>query len=299
MNFKNFDNLILEIKKMKIKRVLLQLPDGLRRKFKEFVEKIEREGIECFVSIETCYGACDIRFFDAKVIGCDAIINIGHKNMNIKNSIPVFYYVYPVDTNIITIIEKDIKKIRKFKRLCILSTVQYEHKLMDICTFFKKNGINSINGGTILGCNVKRKINIECDAFLVIASGKFHAYGLAMKTEKPVLLLNTDTCTLKCINNEVEKFKRKKEYYKAIFEEAKSVGVLVSTKPGQFCEERIRYVLKKLIEKEKKYYVFVFDELKTEKIKWMDIDIFINTACPRITDDYEMYGVSIINADDI
>ncbi|MEM4266745.1 MAG: diphthamide synthesis protein, partial [Candidatus Nanoarchaeia archaeon] len=90
---------------------------------------------------------------------------------------------------------------------------------------------------------------------------------------------------------DIEKKKKeiKGKYIK--FLNAKKVGILVSTKPGQ-------YNLKKAIELRKKMkkesYIFIFNTLTEEELEnFPDIDIFINTACPRI--EYK----KVINIDDI
>ena len=74
------------------------------------------------------------------------------------------------------------------------------------------------------------------------------------------------------------------------FYSAKSYGILVSTKQGQ-------YKLKKALELQKKLknsFIFIFNTLNLNELEnFPDIDCWINTACPRIE------GKSIINLEDI
>jgi len=52
---------ISEIKKIKAKRVCIQLPDGLKQKATEIAEVLENETrAEIFIWLGTCFGACDI-----------------------------------------------------------------------------------------------------------------------------------------------------------------------------------------------------------------------------------------------
>ena len=66
------------INKEKVKKVLLQLPDGLRPKAKEFQEFLQKK-TKALILIwsGSCYGACDLPV-EAKNIGVDMIIHWGH-----------------------------------------------------------------------------------------------------------------------------------------------------------------------------------------------------------------------------
>ncbi len=65
---------IKEIKKQKAKSVCIQLPDGLKPKAKEIVDKIEKEtNARCLIWAGSCFGACDVP--ELKV---DLLIQWGH-----------------------------------------------------------------------------------------------------------------------------------------------------------------------------------------------------------------------------
>ncbi len=64
-----------EIKKAKAKKVLIQLPDGLKPYATKIAREIERgTGIKAHIWLGTNYGACDI----PNVKGYDIIIHYGH-----------------------------------------------------------------------------------------------------------------------------------------------------------------------------------------------------------------------------
>ena len=68
------DKIIKTIKKEKPKTILLQLADGLKPKATEIVDLIQpHTKAQIFISLETCYGACDIP--KEKV---DLLIHLGH-----------------------------------------------------------------------------------------------------------------------------------------------------------------------------------------------------------------------------
>ncbi|MCW1310066.1 MAG: diphthamide synthesis protein, partial [Candidatus Nanoarchaeia archaeon] len=99
---------------------------------------------------------------------------------------------------------------------------------------------------------------------------------------------------------EIEKFKRKNEENIRKFKNAKRIGILVSTKPGQ---ENLKIALdiKKEIEKNnRKAFIFIFDTLIPEELmNFTEIDAWVNTACPRIgIDDAERFDKPVINVED-
>lgn len=93
----DFDKIITEIKKQKSKRVLLQLPDGLKPYAIEIEKELEARlakaklKIEFFIWLDTCFGACDLPI-ETEKLGIDLIVQFGHspwdystkKEMNIK-----------------------------------------------------------------------------------------------------------------------------------------------------------------------------------------------------------------------
>lgn len=64
-----------KIKKSRAKTVLIQLPDGLKPKFKEIVDFLEKNSsAKIFVWLDSCFGACDI----PNVKNIDLLIQWGH-----------------------------------------------------------------------------------------------------------------------------------------------------------------------------------------------------------------------------
>ncbi|MEM4152576.1 MAG: diphthamide synthesis protein [Candidatus Pacearchaeota archaeon] len=70
--------IIKKIKKQKVSRVLIQLPEGLKSKAIEIADKIEKETkSKVFIWIGSCYGACDLPQ-GTENLGIDLIIQFGH-----------------------------------------------------------------------------------------------------------------------------------------------------------------------------------------------------------------------------
>ena len=65
---------IKEINKQKAKTVCIQLPDGLKPRAKEIVDKIEKETkAKCIIWAGSCFGACD-----TPNVKADLLIQWGH-----------------------------------------------------------------------------------------------------------------------------------------------------------------------------------------------------------------------------
>ena len=67
------------IKENKSKRVLVQLPDGLKPKAKEIQETLKKEfnNLELFFWLNSNFGACDIPLHVDK-LKFDLLIHVGH-----------------------------------------------------------------------------------------------------------------------------------------------------------------------------------------------------------------------------
>ena len=75
------DRIAKEIKKQKAKRVLIQLPDGLKpfaTIIAEAIKQKTKNKAEVLIYFGSCFGACDVPIDEAKSAGIDLIIQFGH-----------------------------------------------------------------------------------------------------------------------------------------------------------------------------------------------------------------------------
>ena len=94
------DKLINEIKERKAKKILLQLPEGLKKEASRLVKFIQDNAeAEVIVSGEPCWGACDIALDEARNLKADLIILYGHAPF-IKIDYPILYIEARYETNI-------------------------------------------------------------------------------------------------------------------------------------------------------------------------------------------------------
>ena len=103
--------IIDKLKKLNVKKVFVQFPEGLKLKIQEIAKELEKEGFKVILCLEKTYGACDLRDEEAKRLKCDAILHIGHSNFGVKSELPVIYWDYFFDINPLPILEKEFEKI--------------------------------------------------------------------------------------------------------------------------------------------------------------------------------------------
>ena len=292
-------------------RIFLQVPGGLKRNVLKLADEI---GGDVVISGENCYGACDIRPADAEALKCDKIIHYGHSvymhPKTLKAKMPVEYREHREKIDATPIIKKNFSKIEKFNSFGLVSSVQFLDSLELAKRFLESKGkkvimdkgVLTAHEGQILGCDTvaatKTENNIDC--FLAIGSGIFHPLGLALKTDKPFFAIDVEYGSMNEIKNSRDKFLRQRYAAIALAKDAKVVGILVSVKPGQ---ENIAFAEKlrdRMIKSGKKAYILAFDEITASKLEGIPIDLYVNTACPRIAiEDRESFKKPIINIDEM
>src|SRR5665647_3597676 len=80
-----------EITKLGAKRVLLQMPEGLKPEAPKLAKIIEKCGALAIISADPCYGACDIAVSEAEGLGADLIVHFGHAKMVKHEPVPTIY----------------------------------------------------------------------------------------------------------------------------------------------------------------------------------------------------------------
>jgi 2-(3-amino-3-carboxypropyl)histidine synthase len=281
---------------------ILQVPDGLKRKVLKIADDLGDVAIDC----ESCFGACDLAVNEAKALGCDKIIHYGHSKL-IETDIPVEYVEIREKYDPTKVLEKESEKIKE-KSIGLISTLQFLDSLGVAKKFLEgsgktvKIGRGKHNPGQILGCDISsaRAVESDVDAFLYIGSGRFHPLGISMQTGKTVYVLDVEKSDIVDITEMKERFQRQKYATIALAKDAERFGVLVSVKPGQMNMGLAKRIKKKLEDSGKKAYILVFNEIRPEKLEGLDLDAYINTACPRIAiEDRTSYKKPILNPDEI
>lgn len=123
----------------------------------------------------------------------------------------------------------------------------------------------------------------------VVATGSF--YPLTVKLFYPhTRVYQVDPFRGEVKNVEGEFARLMKLKARAHIAETKRVGVILTTKPGQRQEEKARELA------ERGFLLIVLDEVTPEYIDDLQLDLVINTACPRIgLDDLDRVKTPILN----
>ncbi len=301
------NRLIEEVKKQEAKRVLIQLPNGLKSKGAYLSKLIEeRTGATVFISSKPCYGGCDLPICTAKAVKADLVVHYGHAPFTTRKEISVIYLFAKATLDLTQL----LNKIRTFlggpKKIGIGTTIQHLHTLEDFkrsledlgCeVIIPSGGKNARLKGQIIGCDYSslKHISEKVDIFLVIGS-PFHGLGAALTLDKPVILADPYSNSV----SNLEAYKRRilKQRYAFIEKarKAKVFGLLLSTKTGQF-NLNLALVLRELLAKAGKTVTMLVDEeIVPEYLSnFMSIEVFVDIACPRLaTDDPSRFGKPIL-----
>jgi len=307
----NLENVVNNIVKNNYKKVLLQIPGGLKSHFFKFADLIEEKtNANIIISADPCFGACDIPSYDLKNLGVELIVHIGHTSIPvIKNSqIQTIFVNAESILDISKVIQKAIPRM-KHKKVGLVSTAQHVHLLDEAKKLLVNNKFEPFIGkgdnridlkGQILGCNFSaaKSIANKVDTFLFIGSGNFHPLGLLLLFKKQVIVCDPYSNDVR--EKELEDLKDMilRQRYGAIArsKDAHVFGILIGTKLGQQRIELAYEIKEKLNFKQKKSYIFSLNHFSPIFLEgYRDIDCFVSTACPRIAiDDYMQYKVPII-----
>jgi len=199
-----------------------------------------------------------------------------------------------------------ISKLRKFKTLAVFTTVQFLDSIPKIKQQLEKAKIKVTlikpthcqYKAQLLGCSIlsEHGIKANTDAFLYIGDGLFHPIALKINNKKPVLTFNPFTKKLSEITGQqTKKMQQQQKAGLTKFHTSKEIGILISTKPGQYNKKQAEKLVKKY--PKKKFYFMLFDTLDfTQLENFPFIECYVNTACPRISyDDQEKSPKKVID----
>ncbi len=293
----------------KIRRVLIQVPEGLKKNFLETAKEFKKLGYVPILSADACYGARDTADAEAKKLGCAKIVHYGHSDFGVKTEVPVEYREYRIGYDPTKTLQKFSELFKKFDAIGLITTVQYLESLEAAKEFFEEAGKKVVIGksikkcgakhaGQILGCDTTAATSVEdkADCFLFIGSGKFHYFGI--NTKKPVFILDVEKNSISQASNN-ERLERQRYARIAIAKGCKRFGILISTKPGQMNIELAIGVMERIEKSGREAFIVAADEFSPENLLGMDFDCYVNCACPRLTDDSEKFGKHIVNPEDL
>jgi 2-(3-amino-3-carboxypropyl)histidine synthase len=285
-----------EIQNLGAKRVLIQLPQGLKPEAARIAKIVEKAGALALISADSCYGACDVAVNEASNLGADLIIHFGHSKFVKHESVQTIYVETRALTSTAEAIEKALPLLESYSKIGLATSVQHLHSLNETREFLARSGKTVILGeaghiehaGQVIGCdysNVKSIVD-EVEAYLFIGGGIFHALGIALSTSKPTIIADPYDNRVFSVSEAAQKLLR--QHWACIEQarNAKNIGIIIGLKLGQKrFEDALR--VKELIEKHgKTAYLLAIREVTPEALlDFPTIDAYVNTACPRISLD--------------
>jgi len=135
--------------------------------------------------------------------------------------------------------------------------------------------------------------------FPVCRRRHFHPVEVFEKTGKPVFIAHPESGSIHPLQAEdIEKRKAHTKAALANFLSKENIAILISTKDGQRNIKAAQQLRKRF--KDKRFYLLAFDTLDfSQLLNFPFIDVFVNTACPRLMDDYDKFPRPLINLQDI
>lgn len=296
-----YKEIIESIQSKQIKKVAIQLPEGIKRYGRHIIKRLDNEvDKELILSGYPCYGACDVKDTELDKIGVDKIIHLGHFSIPYERQIPTEFFPIKSNLEIKNILEKAIKKVRK-EKVGVITTPQYHHKLDETKKFLEEKGLKVVlkhgdkritSEGLVLGCNFSAaKFNSR--EVLYIGSGKFHPLGVSLSNKNRVIVADPETNSIKEIS--YEDILKKKYAIIGKIRDIDNFGILISTKKGQLRYKAAKEIRKIIKSASKDADLIAMDDILPNELINLGYDAYVNTSCPRISiDDYDKFDVPIV-----
>ena len=303
-----------EVKRRRAKRILLQLPEGLKPLGFGLAQRIEREtGAEVFLSGDPCYGACDLALSPKRILEAELLVHIGHAAIPGEFSDEDVVYVEArAEISIDKPLLQAVRMLEKEHVVGLASNIQHIHQIGKAKSILEQNGKRVLVGrpsgwlkypGQVLGCDYGsvRAIAEHVEALVVISGGDFHALGIPLATGKRTIVVDPFQGLAKDMTETCRRLLQKRWANISGFKKAKRIGIIVGLKSSQMNMALSRRI--KILLQESGYSVALFcaTEVIPETLEsFTDLDAYVEISCPRIsTDDQERYRKPILNPEEV
>jgi len=300
MNTETFDleeeRLVDEIRRRDPNRVLVQLPEGLKKEGPRLASIIEKAGALPIISADPCYGACDLAISEAESLSADLIVHYGHSEMITLGGPSVVYFEAKAKVDIQTIVNDALSLLKPWERIGLVTTVQHIDELEEVRRTLSDAGKSVTLGdaglmkypGQITGCDYSNAESVkdQVDAFLFIGSGRFHPLGLALDVGKPTVVADPYEGRAYSIDHEAQRLIRKRWACISVAKESKYFGILIGLKVGQTDLKAAVKIKDLLVEKGRNATLLALREINNGALlQFPSLEAFVNTACPRVAFD--------------
>lgn len=290
------DDVIQQLDGMNARKILLQLPDGLKPNVFDYFSTLSGK-YSVIVSSEPFYGACDISTPDV-YSDVDCIVQLGHSIIpNINYPKPMIFMEYRVEKDIpLDDSVFDPLKDAGHHRIGLLCSIQYLDQMHRVRQRMESLGYEVLVGrqdsrmkypGQVLGCNFSAAHSIakEVDCYVVVSTGKFHAIGAQLASDRDVFILDMNERRLNEMRQETDRFLRKRygKLYKA--GDARKICVVADTKIGQYRLKLAEKVLEQAQSLGLEAVLLTANDVRPSDYENMRCDAVVFTGCPRVSLD--------------
>ncbi|MEM2567227.1 MAG: diphthamide biosynthesis enzyme Dph2 [Candidatus Bathyarchaeia archaeon] len=285
-----------EIAKLGAKRVLIQLPEGLKDEAPRLAKVVEKAGALPIISADPCYGACDLATSEAESLSADVIVHYGHTKLLKYEKLPTIYFEARATISIAETVEKALPLMENWHKVGLATTVQHVQTLDEAKEMLIRAGKTVMVGdagrlnypGQVVGCDYSNAKSVagDVEGFLFIGGGRFHALGLALATSKSTVVADPYEKRAYLVDDEAQKVQKQRWSYIKEAQKARTFVVLVGLKPGQKRLDEALTIRGKLEKAGKDTYLFAIREITPEAVmNFPTVDAYVNTACPRVSID--------------
>ncbi len=301
----DIEEAIQELRRRKVEKILLQIPDGLKPESFNIFNKFSEE-FKVIISSQSFYGACDIGNMEV-YRDVDCIVQFGHTEIpNIKYTKPVifieyYYKMVEINDDVFSVLRED-----GITNIGLLSSVQYYKEMQYVSERLSKLRyhvfIGGVDGrlkypGQVLGCNFSSAHSIanEVDAYLLVSTGLFHGIGAQLSTDKPVYILDMNEKSIRNIKSDMDKFLRKRYARIEPAMDAKKFAIIIDTKIGQYRKKLAYSIYSKIKDMGRSAIIVTADNISPADVENMMCDAAVFTGCPRVSiDDEEKFNIPIL-----
>lgn len=273
-------------------KVALQFPEGLKRKAAGVAAALKQNGFFVIISGNPCYGACDLALETLEY--CDVLVHFGHTPVD--HHTDIIYEPFLVDIDL-SVMGCAFPLLRE-KKIGLVTTAQHIHLINEMVDHLQNNGFKPIvchggdrapNMGQVLGCSYEAARRTGAEEILYVGTGVFHPLGVAMATGARVVAL--DPCTQTAQEIDASRMQRRRFMLIERAREAKTIGIIVSSKSGQNRIEVAEY----LSSLHEGAAIILMNEVVPDQLLNLGFDAYVNTACPRLSyDDQERFPAPVL-----
>jgi len=277
------------------RRIVLQIPDGLKRQAVPLVRALRAEGIEvAAVAGDPCYGSCDLALDAVALTGSDLLVHIGHAPVDEREGVLFEHLPFDFDPAVVAA----AVPLLTGPTVGLVTTVQHAHLLEGVAAVLGAHGIatevaheggRTPLAGQVLGCSYANARALTAPEILYVGTGVFHPIGVQMATQRRVIALDPYTGDVQEVS--ADRLLRRRFALIERARGAESFGILLSTKSGQARPALAEH----LLALSEKAVVITMREVTAAEMINFGCGAYVNTACPRLAyDDQVRFPVPLL-----